>query len=341
VKRIDHRGVLERYLNGERGDIGPAMRSLPASIDVSLATNVVVKLLERIWFVGRMCKALPAPVIRAVLARDVPGAPHLFLRLAVSGDLPDAALQKSWRRALQALLDLDTTYAWGSKQRRAKIAGLARDAAMLAAIQGTVAHAPKVPLDMLAVLVADGSAASYDALITRIEAAFTTRDARLDVLAQLRTHATKTPELDRLFLELDGALEARNDASPALALGPVMGVGVVTTLFLSVRLSSTRVNRNRVPWIQGSIEIDSRDTCWFSVWVSTVEEDAEGRSTYFSVSDRNRDELGLGTCEPAELPAWLARAAAKLEIEWEPLMLSPTNLRGKKRDVVTRWLQPR
>jgi hypothetical protein len=348
VARIDHRDVLTRYLAGEYVEtLGAAMRSLPATIDVELAASVVVRMMARTHIVGRQCKAVPARVIRAVLAREVPGVVHLFLRLVVSEEVSDAALQASWQRGLQALLDMDTTYAWGSKQRRAKIAALARDAAMLSAVQGTVAHANadpepherKVPLDMLAVLVADGSAASYDALVVHIDAAFTSGDTRLDMLARLRTHATSTPELDRLFSELDAALEARNEMSPALALGTIIGIGPAPLLHFDVRLSSTRKNRNRVPWIQGSFSVDSRSTSWFHVWVSTVG-DALDRTTSFSSEDApGRDTLGIGRCAPSDLPRWLAQVAATLDIAWEPFSVSRSNLRGKKRDAVALWLR--
>lgn len=342
--RIDHHEVLRRYRDEARGDVGPAMRSLPSTIDVGLAADVVVKLMGRVRSIVPQCNAVPARVIRAVLEREVDGATHLFLRLAVPLELEDGALQGAWQRALEALLDLDSASAWGSKQRRAKIASLARDAVMLPAIQGTVAHAAQVPLDMLAVLAADGGAASYDALVTHIDAAFASGDTRLDMLRRLKTHATSTPELDRLFAEIDGALAARNDASPALALGPVMRIGKVSTLFFSVRLSSTRLTDTRVPWVQGSIDIDSRNATWFRVWVTTLDDltsfpyATTHPLTRFSATTMPRDDLGVGRCAPEDLPAWLARTAEKLGIEWQAFEVSPSNLRGKKRDLIARWL---
>lgn len=336
MARIDHDAVLRRYLAGDRGDISAAMRSLPANIDVALATGVVLKLMERDYWLGRLCKHVPERVIRAVLAADVPGATHLFLRLAVP---LDGNVIVAWQRALQALLDLDTTYAWGSKQRRAKIQALARDAHMLAAIQGTVAHAEHVQLDMLAVLVADGSAASYDALVAHIGAAFAAKDRRLDMLAQLRTHAVSTPALDALFAELDGALDDRNAASPALALGPVIGVGKVTTLSFHVSLASRRLTRNNVPWVQGSVSVDSRSPSWFDVSVSTVEPDGGGKGTYFSATEVLRDDLGLGRCDAQHTPHWLVGVAQKLDIEWAEFSVWNSNLRGAKRNLITEWLR--
>ena len=331
--------ALAAYLAGNRVDIQKTLKKLPADVDPALAARVVVKLMERTFWLGRWCKQVPPAVIRAVLAADAPGPAHLFLRLAVPGDLDDAALVAAWQRALGALLDLDTTYAWGSKQRRAKIAGLARDPHLLAAIQGTVAHSEDVQLDMLAVLVADGSAASYDALVTHIGDACASRDHRVDLLAQLRTHATRTPALDALFTELDEALDDRNAASPALALGPVIGIGKVSTLFFGVRIGSQRKNSNNVPWVQGSIDVDSRTASWFRVWVSTVEPDARGKSTSFGGTGGDmRDELKLGRCQPAELPHWLAATARKLKIDWDEHHVWNSNLRGAKRKRILQWL---
>lgn len=118
---------------------------------------------------------------------------------------------------------------------RAKIAKLVADKPMLAAIQGTVAHADNTGMTMLAVLVADGSDASYDALVRHIDIAFTSRDRRLELLSKLRKHAARAPALDRLFSDLDDALQDRNATSPARLLGPVLGIGEVELLWFDVR----------------------------------------------------------------------------------------------------------
>lgn len=331
---MDHAKLLEGYLAGARGDIGPAMRSLPATIDRKLAARVVMELLPRTFFLGKMCKKLPVPVIREVLSRTSDEPAHVFLRIAVPLDGEIAA---AWTKAITALCDLDTTYAWGSKQRKAKIRGIAADATMLHAVQATVGHVKNPSSDMLAVLVADGSDASYDALISHIDEAVAQNDDRVDTLSRLRTHATKTPALDALFAELDQALDTRNAKSPALALGPIIGLGEVSMLWFDVWLSSTRTTRNRVPWIQGTIGVDSRSPSWFHVNLSAVEPDDSGKSSYFSSKRDGEDGLRVGKCDAAELPVWLATAAKKLKIEWAKL--DPrTHLRGSKRTKLVTWL---
>jgi hypothetical protein len=339
---VDPEAVLRRYLADERGDIAKAMKSLPSTVDVKLVVGVVEKLIDRRFWVGRLCKKLPPRAIRAVLAAEMPHSNHLFLRNAVPADAKDSELQQRWQHALETFLDLDSSYSWGSKQKREKIAKLATDPHALAAIQATVAHSAsrEIGADMLAVLAADGSTASYDALVSHIDAAFTAGDHRLDMLSRLRTHAARTPALDALFAELDGALQQRNDASPALALGPIIGIGDVSLLWFDVRLSSTRITTNRVPWIQGSIGIDSRSSTWFYVWVSIVAPDDSGDSTSFTSDGPQRDGLALGHCEAKDLPRWLASVAAKLKIGWEPFS-ARSHLRGKKRDRIASWLASR
>jgi hypothetical protein len=336
--RVDHEDILRQYLAGDRVDISKAMRSLPPTVDVALVVGVVEKLIDRKFWIGRLCKKLPPRAIRAVLAAPMAHANHLFLRMAVSPDASDSVLAQRWQHALETLLDLES-YEWGSKQKRAKIAKVVADAHALAAIQATVAHSKsrEIGADMLAVLVADGSTASYDALVTHIDAAFSAGDSRLDLLARLRSYAARTPALDVLFAELDGALQTRNDISPALALGPIIGIGEVSLLWFDVWLASARITTNHVPWIQGSIRIDSRSATWFYVHAGTVEPDGGHKGTYFHTDTLARDELGLGRCEAADLPRWLASAAAKLAITWAPFQ-PRSNLRGKKRERIARWL---
>ena len=189
MARRDHAAELRRYLAEDQGvDIRATLTTLPADIDAKLAAKVVLGLIEddqSYWF-ARMCHKLPAPVIREVLSRNVDVTPHVFLRLAVPLEGSTAKLERAWQRALAALLDLNLTYGWGSKQRRAKLKALAKDPEILAAIQGTAANRSDVPLDMLAVLVADGTDASIDALVPHVDPALVDKDVRLDRLTRLR-----------------------------------------------------------------------------------------------------------------------------------------------------------
>lgn len=340
AKPRDHADALRRWLAGERVEIGPVLRTLPADVDTGLAVAAVLHMLQASRFgFGRGCQRLPPAVIRGVLDSTVEGAEHTFLRLATVTDAGDAALVASWQRALQALLDLDLTYAWGSKQRRERFRSLAADPHLLAAIQGTVANTSDVRLDLLAVLVADGSAASLDALIPHLDAALVGRDARLDRLTALRTHAVHTPALDALFAEIEDTLEARQAASPALALGPVIGVGAVEPLWFRASICSHEALHG-APRVQAHVNVDSREAAWFSVSVSVRRTMADFDHVWFDATEVRGELRGLGRCAPDELPRWLADVAARVQATFAEPRVS-TGLRGKKRARIASWLAGR
>jgi hypothetical protein len=334
----DARAELDRYLAGETVDINAVIRRLPDDIDVPTAASVVREMIgaNTFWF-ARSCQQLPVPVIRALLAEPSDAMAHLFLRLAVPLEGDATAIAARWQRALVALLDLDLTYAWGSQQRRARLRALARDPHLLAAIQGTVAHRDDVKLDMLAVLVADGSDASFDALVRHVDPAVVHKDVRLDRLARLRTHAANTPALDALFAELDGVIAKRNAVSPALALGPLIGLGRVDPLWFQASIGS-REPGDRVARVQGHVTIDSRRPKWFGVSMARNERGGlTMQHTIFDAITLHSDELGIGRCDAAELPGWLAVIAAKLGVTWDEPRVR-THIRGARRARIAAWL---
>ena len=281
---------------------------------------------------------IPAKRIRDFLALESTSARHVFLQLFVTPALADPLLVLRWQRACRVLADLDITYAWGSQPMKAKLRALAEDAEVLAALQGAAARATNVSRRMLAVLVIDASRDSIDALLPSLDPALMSADTRLEWLKALRTHAKKTPELDAILGEIDQTLADRAAASPALALGPVIGIGAVKLLWFEVRISAANY--------QGSIHIDSRSANWFSVWVVHAQPLIPGvarpdRSTAFGATMKHeRDILELGTCAPAELPRWLATAGRLLNVKLQ-LVDAGSNLRGAKRARVIEWLEGR
>jgi hypothetical protein len=294
------------------------------------------------WHFARTCKDLPPPVIRAVRAKleslSTPTA--IFLRESVGADATDEELAPAWRAALVALLDLDTTYAWGSKQRRAKLAGVASNPKLVAAIQAVAVGCERPPADMLAVLTIDASEASADALMPHFARAARDRDGTLDLLERLERHARDTPAMKAMFERVRALLADRNASSPALDLARRIGIGEVDTFWFSGYLGSTQPNEHRVPHVQSNLTIDSRGGDTFSVSVSRSGGGVSWVGTKFNQDKIHRDDLGLGRCEPDDLPAWLARAATSLDITWGfDEMGIRTNLRGKKRDRLLGWLR--
>ena len=336
----DHDAELALFIAGEPVDIGNVLRTLPSTATTSLAVAAVLRLIDHPNWLATSCSRLPVAVIRGVLDAMVPGHNHLFLRLAVFTEAKAADVKAAWTRAIGALHDLASTEEWDTPARRETLAALAGDPLVLYAVQGLVAHVAEVTLGMLAVLAIDGSDASVDALIPHLDPALGEGDARLEKLAMLRSCVKRTPVLDALFVELDAGLAARRSTSPALALGPVIGVGHHDVLWFRFMLLSSERNGLNVPKVQGNVRIDSRDDPWFSVWVSTVagSHDRDGdRTTRFDERSIALDQLELGRCEPAELPLWLARVADQLEIQWQRFV-PQSNLPAAHGRELSSWL---
>jgi hypothetical protein len=301
---------------------------------IDFSVDDAVKALARgAFWLGRQGKAFSPAFVRELVAHEGRNARHVLLKLAVPPDLPDGELMERWQRAVEALRGLDLTHAWGAKPRRERFRALAADPVMLAAIQGGAAMGDNVPIDMLAVLVADGSDASIDALIPHLGSALDERDDRLDRLRRLRTHAADTPRVRALLAELDETYDARNAASPALVLGPIIGIGNVSVLWFDVRLAS-REQRDSISRVQGGISVDSRSAIWFHVYLSDF--GVQGYTRFDSSGDAT-DHHGIGRCEAAALPAWLAATATHLGVRWEAHHIN-SNVRGAKRTRIVDWL---
>jgi hypothetical protein len=335
-KRRDNNGELLAFLGGDRVEIDKVLRAIQPTDDTELAVLAVHQVLGKDFLLASHARRLPVAVIRGVLARRSSHPTYTFLRLAVPDDASDEVVATCWTNALQALLDLASEDAWTSPERRAIVERLAGDPRLLAAIQGTVANTPNVSIDMLAVLVADGGDASYDALIPHIDPALVGADARLDRLMRLATHAKRTPLLDTLFAELADAREHRGARSPALVLGPLIGIGNVDPLWFTCWLRGRTAARYRHR-VEARIDVDSRKPSWFVVVVTA------NSYTSFDALGSVTDQLEIGTCDLFELPAWLATIATKLKLVsssvafWSVADLR-TALTREQRDRVTGWL---
>jgi len=329
-----------------------AFKKLPADVDPMLAAGAVLQLLpadrSSFWAFGRHCQWLPAPVIRAVLERlagDVRPA-VFFLRESVDREASDEALCASWRTALQGMLDLDLTYGWGSKQRKAKLQGLAENPALLQAIQTVVVASEEVSRDLLAVLTIDASEASLDALIPHVERAVQSQGWELDRLEDLRTHARSTPALDALFERMEALLQARRARSPALELARALGFGELDVFWFKLYATGGEEGDEQAMTYRDHchLTVDSRAPVWFSFSMSTRGPDGElGRIvpvfTFDSEGLRN-DTLGLGACEPMRFPEWMTLAAKRLRSDWNIEQASVmSSLRGRQRTRLVNWLR--
>jgi hypothetical protein len=264
----------------------------------------------------------------------------VFLKLAVPADAKAGVLKAAWQEAVEALRDLaDTKHPIDTETRRDQLTAIAKEPLLLHGIQGVAANTAEVPVEMLVVLAIDGTDASIDALIPHLDLALGSRDIRLERLATVRPFVRETPALATLFAELDAALAARRSTSPALAFGAAIAANKQPTFWFSFLLHSNTRHEIGVPVIQGSVRIDSREEPWFRVEVSKVHGSPDRTKDQVTRFDETQlvDELGLGRCDPAELPKWLAKAAKALAVQWNRFLVR-TNVDPRRIDA---WLLER
>ena len=320
-----------------------ALKSLPEDVDVGLAAQVLGDQFadsRSVWGVARIHKKLPEPVIRALLQRleGVVSPASIFVRAFLAGT---TELADAWEQAMYRLLSLDTTYAWGSKQKRAKLEALAAEPKVVEALQASVVTTETMRMDALAVLAIDASEASVDALMPHFERAAREKDQKLDRLLALKKYASPTPAMTAMLARVDAMVGERNSASPALEFAASIGLGAMEKFWFDLFLASDAVNANGVPQFQGGLHFDSGQLHWFSCHLSEVQPASlKFEGSRFGTKGVQSDALKLGACEPDRVPIWLEGAARKLRCQWNFEYGRPrTNLRGKKRDQMMAWLR--
>jgi len=234
---------------------------------------------------------------------------------------------------MQALLDLNVTYAWGSRQRKAKLQALAKRPRVVSSIQSAVVGSANASLDMLAVLAIDSSEASIDALLPLFSDG--KQQARLEALA---THAAKTPAMNALLAGATRNREAKERASSAVeVIGRLVGDPALERVKFSLSFGSTESETGNVPVIQAHLSVNSVHDAWWSVSVARVDRAMQMPRTWFGADGVKQDKLGIGACTFEELPTWVAKTAKKLKVTFRVAYFSGS-LRGKKRDALTSWL---
>lgn len=301
-------------------------------VDVSTA----FELLEWSWYrFARSTEALEATIIRAVLvdlepwsrsvtksARDGERrkAASVFLRVAVD-ETNDETLLATWRRAVNALKVFESQYAWGSKEKAARLTELRKNDRIVEAARAAAVGSTNVPLELLAVLALEGSESSADALLPHVERALKD-EAQLEPLARLGRYAAKTKAMASLMSLIEGRLDAARTSAPANDLAKALGIASGNRFRVDVRVAGTG---NRFFWI--SIDSD-RPGAAFHGGVG-----GERTSTPLHHDD------GTTECSLLELPAYLRRAATKLDTTWEFRNASTRHLRGKRLATFLAWLE--
>lgn len=277
---------------------------------------------------------LPAVAIRALVNRWMTrkSAGSIFLAEAVSVDLKSSELVQAWQSAVDVLLALSWTPEWGTKKYKAAIQAIARNPRFLSAVQAAVVGSDDAGVGMLAVLAADGSDASVDALLPWFSRARDARSLVLDQLRHTRVHAAKNRSLDAMFAAVERDLDERNSISPALRFAQTLGINT-KKFMVRVWLHSTPINM-----CFGQITIDSTRPEWLEVRVNWVGPGKRLGRTSFNHEDTECDQLGLGRCEASALPQWLRSGQEKLGIVWGHSGSIRSSLRGRSRDEFVEWL---
>jgi len=327
---------------GTDNQISKALRNLPEDIDAQLAAQLVLS------DFARLDQRFPARVARAILELlDEPARTEghelrllaVFMVTVLPRTLNEAELAKKWQSAVRAYFAMGTTYGWGSRQKREKIASVAANPDFVRGVQAIAVGCENVGRDVLAVLCSDGSDESLDALMPHFDRA-ERNGKRLKELIRLDTHAN--PESAAVRSLLDTArirLRAISQQSPARALAEHIGIGSPEVFWFDGSVSSEEPSGG-IPRYQGHVKVDSRTPRWFSVGMTHV--DVRPGSTYpashFDNESAREDRLGLGVCTAEELPAWLQRTARKLDVAWSAPYVS-SSVRGKKRKAIEDWLR--
>lgn len=247
----------------------------------------------------------------------------LFLQSATDAS-SGAALRSAWAAAVDALKVFESQYAWGSKEKATRLAEVGgnerlREAARVAAVGSAV-----VPLELLAVLAADGSEASADALMPHLERAMSD-EAQLEPLARLERYAAKTPPM-RAFVELvTTRLERARGAHPVLRLAQSLGIASGPRFRVEVHVDGSRADTAL------DLHFDSgRPGPAFRGWVQ------EGTPR----SQRPLHQDGGSTaCELEALPRSLRGEAKRLGTTWDFRVASTRLLRGKRLATFLGWLE--
>lgn len=321
-----------------------AIQRLPAKTTPDRAAAAVARLSESDYglLLARDFQ-FSAPVVRALLARLATErrALTIFLVEAAPSHLDDRHLREAWRTAADALLSLMTPGGWGSSRMKATVRGVAKTPRLLAATQAAVVGGKDAPSSLMAVLAADGSEASVDALLPAFSRASEEQTELLDRMKRIKVHAANNASLDAMFAALERRIDERNSTSPALTFARALGLDAKRFV---VRLWLSSVPRACL----FELEIDSTEASWFSVRARWLGEPGPSRfgTTSFSDARVNRDQLRLGGSEPLGLPDWLRRSQETLGLIWDttPTVFRST-LRGRQRDRFLEWLfaqsQPR
>jgi hypothetical protein len=210
---------------------------------------------------------LPLPVLRACvdeLAQQKAPPPLSRYLLGFASGAED--LRAAWRAAVETLPLLSSARKWGARPHKQEIRFLAAQPQLVDALRGAVVVGDDLPNAWRAVLVAEGSEASVDALLPTVDRAFREGGRLLQEIDALRPFS-ESPAMLALFDENARRLQEQRDSSPARRLGALIGLGNTKRVRFAVVLESTQETLG-MPAARGYLRVDSNEAEWFSGWLA-------------------------------------------------------------------------
>lgn len=331
VKRSTADEALRLAARGGENEVFFSMRALLGlgrHFEPDLVRIVMLRLREAKVPLLPSCRKLPDAAVPLLL--EVLTAPErVFLEAFAQGPVRGEHVRDAGDRLSQ--LDLTLT----TKQGRARLQALAKEARLVAAAQATVASAGLAAKALLPLLAVDASDASLDALLPLVHAATRGDRPGLDVLeTQLRPFARGAVETEVLPL-LTGSVDTRAVDTPLVALSRALELPTADFQF-SASLESLERAVGLTQRAGLSVWLDARTRPHARVLVVL-------RKGANPTAWRSEDLVESGALtlpaltSLAELGAWKAAVAKTLKVRWGAPRFVKSSLRGQARERLVRW----
>ena len=280
---------------------------------------------DLVSWLRRMSAAEEVPVLAGLRERQTPAL--LFFESLVSAGigLPEG---------VEALAALNPPNVFGTPAERRALASLAAKPAIVEAARAAL-HLDGDVSGFLALCIAEGSAESADAVLPWVERARRGEAPHvLDDLEHLTSLAPKGSAVSQVLRVSTAAHRARTERSAVTAFLAAHGWKIS---FLHVTVAS-RESVGGLSAMDATFWLDAESADWATFYVTTPTARTKVRNLSLE-----EDALGLGPVDSFEaFPAWLARAAKRLQLEWDwASVRHQSKLRGKARAAVTDWLRGR
>jgi hypothetical protein len=274
-----------------------------------------LKLYEWNWFrFSKSCENLDEARARGVLEalKKNLDAGVVFIATAID----EANFLDSWKAALVGLKRLDSLANFGSAEKRKQLESIAQNPRLVSAAQAAAVFDQRTvaKLELLAVLMLDGSEASMDALIPSVELALKSDATRFKALKRF---ANKSPGMEALFAKIETASEQAKSASEVgqLAAQLELKLDNLNLIVPFVKNVAKQTRLEASSWEQGRAFQLSLNPGRRPNWLAYCGEVhlVEGRVQVGSIAEP-KPSVSL-----TQLPAWLSAQCREnqIQLHWE------------------------